>query len=69
MTQPPKRDETKLSPERIAATKKQARKWFIILIIVGVVIGAVASVALVKVLDTFGLTDKPEQPFMEQIQE
>jgi hypothetical protein len=34
-----------------------------------VVIGAVASVALVKVLDTFGLTDKPEQPFMEQIQE
>jgi hypothetical protein len=68
MTQPPDYDETELSPERIKATKKQARKWFIILVTVGLIIGALASVAVVTVLDTFGLTDKPEQPFMEQMQ-
>lgn len=68
MTPLPQQNEKQLSPERITATKRQARKWFIVLIAVGLVMGAVASVALVKVLDTFGLTDKPERPFMEQIQ-
>lgn len=69
MTPPPNYDETQLSSERVEATKKQARKWFIILIVIGLVIGAIASIGVVKFLDAFGLTDTPDQPFMEQIEQ
>jgi len=58
-----------LSQERIEATKKQAKKWFITLIVVGLVIGGLVSIGVVALLDQFGLTDKPDQPFIEQIQQ
>ncbi len=69
MNQSPDPFDKELSAERVKATKKQANKWFVVLLVSGLIIGAIASIVIVKVLDNFGLTDQPDRPFFEQIQE
>lgn len=61
-----------LSPARIKAAKRQARKWFAILLTIGLVLGAGLAFGVVKLLNKLGLTEKPnrtqpiQQPFKQQ---
>lgn len=66
MNQPPNGSS---SNERIEAAKKQAKKWFLILITIGLILGALLSIGVVKILNELGLTEKPNRPFIEQIQQ
>lgn len=50
-----------LSTARTKAVKKQALKWFIILLSIGLVLGGVMSVGVVKLLNQLGLTQKPQR--------
>ncbi len=50
------------STDRIEAAKKQASRWFVILLTVGLILGAILSVGLVKLLNQLGLTEKPNSP-------
>ncbi len=40
--------------------QKAFRKLFIILLAVGISLGAILSIGLVKILNEWGLTDKPQ---------
>jgi hypothetical protein len=52
----------KISPQK----KREFQKLFIILLTIGLIIGAAVSVVLIKVMTQFGLTDKTPQ--FERIQ-
>lgn len=52
----------KISPQK----RREFTKLFVILITVGLVIGAIVSVVLIKVMSKFGLTEKTPQ--FERIQ-
>lgn len=58
-----------LSAAREEAAKRQARKWFVILLTIGLVLGGILSVGVVKILNHFGLTAKPERTLPTQPQE
>ncbi|MEB3359122.1 MAG: hypothetical protein VKK04_20515 [Synechococcales bacterium] len=51
----------KLSEERIEAAKKGAKRLYLILLVVGLAIGALVSIGVVAGLKRFGLTDVPNQ--------
>lgn len=56
------------SPERegeIRAAKKQAGKIFLSLLAVGLILGVVVSIGVVKILNWSGLTEKP-QPTLQK---
>ena len=53
--------------ERVQARQKHVKKLFIILLTVGLVIGAVVSVGVIALLQRFGLTDS--QPQIDQIEQ
>jgi hypothetical protein len=53
--------EIKVSPER----KRTFKRLFITLIALGLILGGVFAFAVVKLLNHFGLTDKPSQPQIE----
>lgn len=63
--------ELGLSPARVKAVKRQARKWFAILLAIGLVLGAGLAFGVVKILNELGLTEKPnrtqptQQPFKQ----
>lgn len=58
-----RRDELPhLSQQRIDAAKKQARRWFLILLSFGLVLGGLMAVGIVKILNNLGLTAKPDHP-------
>jgi hypothetical protein len=50
-----------LSPARVKAAKRQARKWFAILLTIGLVLGAGLAFGVVKLLNKLGLTEKPNR--------
>lgn len=50
-----------LSPATTKAAKKQARKLFAILLSIGLILGGVLSVGVVKLLNELGLTQKPQR--------
>lgn len=52
-----------LSPLRVQAAKRQARRWFLILLAIGLILGGLMAVGVVQVLNRLGLTAKPDQPF------
>lgn len=54
-----------LSPEQTEAVKKKARRWFLILLIVGLSLGGLLSIGVVKILNELGLTDRPERPILK----
>ena len=57
------RDELpNLSQERIDAAKKQARRWFLILLSFGLVLGGLVAIGVVKILNNLGLTARPDHP-------
>jgi hypothetical protein len=55
-----------LDPARERQAKKQASKWFLILLITGLLLGAISAFFVVKVLQDLGLTSRPEQPLRLQ---
>jgi|GEM_PF-3172891 len=48
-----------LSPEHIKATKKSLKRIYMILLIMGLLLGGLVSVGVVIALDRMGLTDAP----------
>ena len=48
-------------PDRRSAAKKQVRELFAIQLIVGIGLGAILSVGVVKVMNQLGLTEKTNQ--------
>ena len=54
---------------REEAAKNQARRWFAILLTVGLVLGGATSIGVVKVLNELGLTEKPDRPFLDRLRE
>lgn len=54
--------ENNFSLEQREAVKKKAKRWFIILLIIGLSLGGVLAVGVVKVLNELGLTKKPDKP-------
>lgn len=52
-----------LSPLRVQAAKQQARRWFLILLAIGLILGGLMAVGVVQVLNRLGLTAKPDHPF------
>jgi hypothetical protein len=56
------RDFSDISPERREAAKKQARKWFLILLISGLLMGLLVALGVVQLLQKFGLAAKPNHP-------
>jgi hypothetical protein len=51
-----------LDPARERQAKKQASKWFLVLLITGLILGAISAFFVVKILEDLGLTSRPEQP-------
>jgi hypothetical protein len=49
-------------PARAKAAKKQALKWFAILLTIGLVLGGVMAFGVVKIIKELGLNKKPERP-------
>lgn len=49
-----------ISIQRKIAVQKQARKWFLILLASGLVLGAIIAFGIVQIMHKFGLTDKPQ---------
>jgi hypothetical protein len=47
------------SERRIAATQ-QAKKWFIILLVSGLLIGGVTAIAIAQLMKKLGLADQPQ---------
>ncbi|MFM7577322.1 MAG: hypothetical protein ACKO5Q_10345 [Microcystaceae cyanobacterium] len=56
------RDFSDLSPERKEAAQKQARKWFLILLTSGLLMGLIVALGIVQLLQKFGLAAKPDHP-------
>ena len=51
-----------MSSEREKLAKRQAAKWFIVLLVVGLALGGLLAVGVVQVLGRFGLDTKPDHP-------
>jgi hypothetical protein len=51
-----------MSSEREKIAKRQATKWFFVLLIVGLALGGLLAVGVVQVLGRFGLDAKPDHP-------
>ncbi len=58
----PKEDFSDIAPERRKSALKEANKFFLILLISGLILGGILSFGLVKILDKLGLTEKPNHP-------
>lgn len=50
-----------LPSDRVKAAKKQARKWFAILLTIGLVVGGVMAIGVAKLIKELGLNKKPER--------
>lgn len=59
---PQERPEYGLSTARAEAAKKQARKWFAILLTIGLVLGVGMAIGVVKILNQLGLTPQSDRP-------
>ncbi|MGB3492862.1 MAG: hypothetical protein WBA57_09050 [Elainellaceae cyanobacterium] len=57
-----------LDAERARRARQTAKRFYLILLALGLAIGAVVSVAIVVLLNRFGLTEPPERPLLEQFQ-
>jgi hypothetical protein len=55
-----------LSPARAEAAKRQARKWFAILLSLGLVLGTAMAIGVVKLIDELGLNQKPDRPLLSE---
>lgn len=55
--------EVKTFSPSLTAKKKKMQKLFIILLIIGLCLGAIISVGIVILLNEFGLTDNAPNPF------
>jgi hypothetical protein len=51
-----------LSTQRKEAAIKQAKRWFVILLIVGLSLGGIVAVGVVKIMNELGLTERPTRP-------
>ena len=51
-----------IPPERREIVQKQAAKWFAILLTSGLVMGGILAFGVFKVIEHFGLAQKPDQP-------
>lgn len=51
-----------MSSEREKMAKRQATKWFVALLVVGLALGGLLAVGVVQVLGRFGLDAKPDHP-------
>lgn len=58
-----KEELAKISPQK----RREFTKLFVILIVIGLIIGTIVSFALIKVMTKFGLTEKTPQ--FERIQQ
>jgi hypothetical protein len=56
------KDFSDIPYERRIAAQNQARKWFLILMGSGLIIGIVVAFGLVQIIQKLGLTDKPQRP-------
>lgn len=57
-----------ISLERQEAAKKQARKWFLILLTTGLVLGIVVAFGVVQVIQKLGLDNKPNYRIQIDVQ-
>ena len=51
-----------MSSEREKIAKRQATKWFVVLLGIGLALGGLLAVGVVQVLGRFGLDAKPDHP-------
>ncbi|BFM41018.1 hypothetical protein [Synechocystis sp. LKSZ1] len=58
----PDAPENRLSLARQQRAKQQANKWFLILLGCGLILGVLLAFGVVKLLQDFGLTTKPNHP-------
>lgn len=56
-----------LEQQRVQETQQRLQRMFLILVGVGALVGLVVAIALILVLNRFGLTDAPDEP--EQYQQ
>jgi hypothetical protein len=54
--------KNQLSLARQQQAKRQANKWFLILLGCGLILGTLLAFGVVKLLQEFGLTTKPNHP-------
>ncbi len=64
----PEREFPDISLERQEAAKKQARKWFLILLTTGLVLGIVVAFGVVQVIQKLGLDNKPNYRIQIDVQ-
>lgn len=67
LPQKPERDYG-LSTARAEAAKRQARKWFAILLTIGLLLGTAMAVGVVKLIQELGLNQKPQRSPIESFQ-
>lgn len=56
------KDFSDIPHERRIAAQNQARKWFLILMGSGLIMGVIVAFGVVQIIQKFGLTDKPQRP-------
>lgn len=61
-------DVPELDVARARRARATAKRFYLILLVFGLALGAVLSVAIVMLLNRFGLTEPPERPLLEQLQ-
>ncbi|MBE9174151.1 hypothetical protein IQ225_00180 [Synechocystis salina LEGE 06155] len=48
---------------------RKARNWFVILVVGGLMLGVLVAFGVVQVLNSLGLTEKPDAPLRIQIEQ
>lgn len=64
----PEREFPDISLERQEAAKKQARKWFLILLTTGLVLGIFVAFGVVQIIQKLGLDNKPNYRIQIDVQ-
>lgn len=59
MTQPPHQPNSSPDAELSPEGRRQVKRLFLILLSIGLVLGAIVAIGVVKVMDRLGLTDEP----------
>jgi hypothetical protein len=62
MNDPQKDNFSDIPSERRKLALKQANRFFLVLLVSGLVIGGVLAFGLVKIINKLGLADKPNHP-------
>jgi hypothetical protein len=54
------KDFSDIPAERRIAATQQAKKWFLILLVSGLLIGGITAIAIAQIMKKLGLADQPQ---------